>query len=128
MATWRKSWIEKLDEVKKLLQNTFPDIEVRNMQDRMSNIAHYHYNKRHSMLLGEDKKVYNFLIENSYNPYTVYRWFLLDKIPDDIRFQLKQNQISQKKAFSLANKRKTETDSEICINIKQQGLRLVRCM
>ena len=128
MAEIRKNWIEKLDEVKKLLQNSFPNLEMRNMQDKMSNIAHYHYNKKHSMLLGEDKKIYNFLIENSYNPYTVYRWMLLDKIPEDIRFQLKQNQISQKKAFSLSMKRKTETDSEICINIKQQGLQLVRSM
>ena len=128
MARVRKNWIEKLDEVKLLLREKFPKIDLRNMQDKMSGIAHYHYNRKKSMIWGDDKKIYNMLIENSFNPYTVYRWMLLDKVPEDIRFQLKENQISQKKAFSLSMKRKRETDSELSKNVRQIGLQLVRCM
>ncbi len=128
MATIHKSWIEKLDQVRNLLQEAFPEFDMRNMQERMSKIAHYHYNKRNSMLLGQDRKIYDLLITNSYNPYTVYRWLLLDKIPEDIRFQLNQNQISQKKAFSLSMQRKRMTDEDIVLNIRQMGMQLVRCL
>ena len=128
MLSTRKSWIEKLNEVKILLKKKFPELEVHNVQEKMSNIAHYHYNKKNSMLLGGDRKIYNVLIENGFNPYTVYRWILLEKIPEDIRFRLNEQQISQKKAFSLAMNRRRETDSSLSKSLRQMGLQLVRCM
>ena len=47
----------------------------------------------------------------------VYRWALLEKVPDDIRFQLRNHHVSQKKASSLAktvstNDRKLEIARE----------------
>lgn len=128
MSSIRKSWIEKLNEVKKVLKTRFPELEMRDLRSKMSEIAHYHYNKRNSMILGKDKEIYNILIKNSFNPYTVYRWLLLERVPEDIRFQLKEKQISQKKAFRLAMERKRETNSELGSRIKQLGLQLVRGM
>jgi hypothetical protein len=68
----------------------------------MCQIAHYHYNKKGTFLVGEEKSIYLFLIENGYNPFTAYRWLLLERVPEDIRFQLRGGRISQKKAVKMA--------------------------
>ena len=128
MAPAREMWIKKVNKLKFLLEKEFPELDARNMHEKMSKIAHYHYNRKNSLILGQDKKIYNFLIENSYNPYTVYRWLPLEKVPEDIRFQLKEQQISQRKAIKLSMERKRENDSELSKTIRQMGLRLVRCM
>ena len=80
------------------------------------------------MLLGKERLLYNSLIENSYNPYTVYRWALLERVPEDIRFHLRNHNLSQKKASKLFFERKHETETVLQLNIKQLGLQLVRSM
>lgn len=77
-------------------------------------------------MIGLEKDIYNFLIENSYNPYTVYRWLLLEKVPEDIKFRLRQNEITQKQAIAKACIRRQETDETLGIAIRSMGLNLVR--
>ena len=121
------SFLKKLEELRNLLEKSFPDEDMRNIK-MMSKIAHYHYNKKRFMLLGTERKLYNFLVENSYNPYTVYRWMLLEKLPEDIKFQIKQNQISQKNAISKAFQRNHETSSGLALSVKEYGLNLIQRM
>ncbi len=121
------SFLKKLEELRNLLEKSFPDEDMRNIK-MMSKIAHYHYNKKRFMLLGTERKLYNFLVENSYNPYTVYRWMLLEKLPEDIKFQIKQNQISQKNAISKAFQRNHETSSGLALSVKEYGLNLIKRM
>ncbi|RLE38008.1 hypothetical protein DRJ17_05270 [Candidatus Woesearchaeota archaeon] len=123
----QKNFVEKLDTIRKLVSVRFPKVDMQDFK-MMSRIAHYHYNKKKFMITGETKEFYNFLIENGYNPFTVYRWLLLERIPEDIRFQLKQRQISQKKAISKAFRRRHENDSTLAISIKELGLNLIRRM
>ncbi|MGE0792864.1 MAG: hypothetical protein AB7V77_01635 [Candidatus Woesearchaeota archaeon] len=94
----------------------------------MSKLAHFHYNKRKFILLGKDREVYDFLIKNSFNPYTIYRWLLLERIPDDIKHQLKNKEMSQKKAISEAFKRRQETSESISLSVQELGLTLIRRM
>ena len=94
----------------------------------MNKLAHFHYNKKKCMLLGLEKELYNFLIENSYNPFTVYRWLLLERLPEDIRFQVKQHRISQKKAISEAFQRRHEGFKELTASVREYGLSLIARM
>jgi len=123
----QKNFVEKLNEIRKLVAVRFPNVNMRDVQF-MSKIAHYHYNKKKFIVAGQEKEFYGFLIENGYNPYTIYRWMLLESIPEDIRFQLKQHQISQKKASSAAFGRRHEDDSALALSIREMGLSLVRRM
>ena len=68
------------------------------------------------------------MIENSYNPYTVYRWALLERIPDEIKFQLKNHYLSQKKASKIVFERRHETETALQIDIKKLGLQLIKEM
>ena len=128
MASGRKSVFESFDRVRVLILKEFPDAEGRNLCVILGRLATYHYKKRKSMIFGFEKELYNFLIENSYNPYTVYRWALLERIPSEIKFQLKNHYLSQKKASKLVYSRRHETETALQIDIKKLGLQLINEM
>ncbi|MBU1112237.1 MAG: hypothetical protein KJ896_05675 [Nanoarchaeota archaeon] len=109
----QESFVEKLKSLRNGLKEAFPTIDVHNLLKIMNKLAHYHYNKSKFYMIGVEKEVYNFLIENGYNPYTVYRWLLLEKVPEDIRFRLKQNELTQKEAMAKACSRRKETDESL---------------
>ncbi|MEA2037895.1 MAG: hypothetical protein U9O94_10395 [Nanoarchaeota archaeon] len=125
---FRNNWIEEFESLKNLVIKEFSEDGFRNLKENSAKLATYHYNKRKLMLLGEERKLYNFLIENSYNPYRVYRWFLLERVPDDVRFQLRNRLISQKIASKIHFKRKHESKNKVCLEIKLMGINLVRSM
>lgn len=125
MKNQTQNFVTKLEQIRNLIQMRFPKIDARNLLERMSLIGHYHYNKKKFLLLGENRDLYNFLIENSYNPYTVYRWLLLERIPQEIKWQLKNNQISQKRAVHLSMQRRKETENSLAAEIKAIGMQLV---
>ena len=128
MAKLRKNIYEELDKVKNLLQVRFPEIDLRNLCPLLSRLATYHYNRKSGMLLGKERELYNLLIENSYNPFTVYRWALLERIPDEIKFQLRHHYLSQKNASKVFFQQRHETETSLQINIRDAGLRLIREM
>ena len=123
-----QNFIEKLNHLREMLESRFPALNMQSLTKSMCEIAHYHYNKKNTFLLGEEKEIYNFLREQGYNPFTVYRWLLLERVPEDIRFQLRERRISQKKASKMAFTRRHETISSIGTEILDDGLNLIRRM
>lgn len=131
MAKVRKNWLGQYESVKLLLQKEFEEfkeIKVRDLCKILGRLGTYHYDKRGKMLLGEERKMYNLLIENGFNPFTVYRWALLERVPQEIRFQLRNHYLSQKKASKIFFERKHETETSLQIDIKELGLRLIKEM
>lgn len=124
----QKNFISKLNSTRNLINSRLPQLKEQNLCKIMSKIAHYHYDKKKFMLLGFERELYNLLRENELNPYTVYRWLLLERVPDDIRFQLKQQNISQKKALNKAFKRRREGFKELTESIREYGLSLIMRM
>ena len=124
----RKDWLETFEWLKSGVVSEFGEEGFRLLRENIAKLGTYHYNKNKFLLLGEEKKLYNWLVENGFNPFTVYRWFLLERIPDDVRFQLKNRQMSQKTASRLHFKRKHESKSKVCVDIRIMGLHLVRSM
>jgi hypothetical protein len=125
MTKETQNCVTKLEQVRELIVMRFPKMDVRNLVEKMSKVGHYHYNKKKYLLLGENRELYNFLIENSYNPYTIYRWLLLERIPSEIKWQLKNKQISQKRAIELSMERRMETGSSLAADIKVMGMQLI---
>ncbi len=125
MTNRAENFVTKLEEVRKLIVMRLPSINVQNLVEIMSKLAHYHYNKRRFLLVGEDRELYNLLAENSYNPFTVYRWLLLERIPEEVKWQLKNHQVSQKRAITLTLERRRETGSSLTSEIKALGMKLI---
>lgn len=124
----RKNWLIEFENFKNLIAKEFGDEQVRNLREIMPKLSSYHYNKKKFVLLGEERRLYNFMVEHSYNPFRVYRWLLLEKVPDDIKFQLRNGLMSQKTASKIKFKRKHESRNKVCWDIKTMGLNLVRSM
>ena len=61
----RKSWIEDFEQLKKIIGVRFGEEYVRNFSKIMSKLAQYHYKKK-SLLLGKEREIYAFLIENGF--------------------------------------------------------------
>jgi len=124
----RLSFLEKLDSARKLVEGRFPQLTGRHLDEMMSKLAHYHYNKKQFIVLGQERDVYDLLIKNSLNPFTVYRWILLEKVPEQVRFQLQEGRLSQKKALSKAFQIRQDKKDRTGERIKQMGLQLIKGM
>ena len=124
----QKNFVEKLESLRMLLNGRLPQLDVRHLKEIMGKLAHYHYNRKDYFLLGLEKELYALLIENGYNAFTVYRWLLLEGLPEDIRFQVRQRKMSQKKAVSEAFKRRHEGFKELTASVRNYGLNLIARM
>src|SRR3989344_1286375 len=128
MAGVRNNVFEEVEKVKGLVELHFPGLGVREMCPLLSRLATYHNGKKKAMIFGKERELYNSLIVNSYNPFTVYRWALLERVPDEIKFQLRNHYLSQKKAVKLFFEKRHETETSLQISIKQLGLKLIQEM
>ena len=124
----QKNFVEKLSTLRKSLVVRFPTMNVQNLTEIMGRLGHYHYHKKKLIILGEERELYNFLIENSFNPYTVYRWLLLERLPEELRFMIKERRISQRKAVSEGLKWRHETNESLGQSIMAKGIRLIERM
>ena len=124
----QKNFVEKLSELRKKLSVRFPTLDMQNLTEIMGRLGHCHYHKNRCVLLGDERDLYNFLIENSYNPYTVYRWLLLERLPEELRFMIKLGRMSQRNAVSEALRWRHETFESLGESIRERGLRLIERM
>jgi ribonucleotide reductase alpha subunit len=123
----RKNWLVEYESIKKEAGIRFGDEYVRNFTKIIAKIAQHHY-KKNSMLLGKERELYAFLSEKGHNPFKIYRWCLLERIPEALRFQLKNGMINQKTALHMHFKNRHESENTVCVAIRVQGLNLVRSM
>ena len=54
---FRKEWIEQFEELKNSVNGQFGEEGSRNLKEKISKLASYHYNKKKFILLGEDRMV-----------------------------------------------------------------------
>ena len=123
----RKNWLVEYESIKKEVGIRFGDEYLRNFTKIIAKIAQHHY-KKNSMLLGKERELYAFLQEKGHNPFKIYRWCLLERIPEALRFQLKNGMINQKTALHMHFKNRHESENTVCVSIRVQGLNLVRSM
>ena len=123
----RKNWLVEYECIKKEVGIRFGDEYLRNFTKIIAKIAQHHY-KKNSMLLGKERELYVFLQEKGHNPFKIYRWCLLERIPEALRFQLKNGMINQKTALHMHFKNRHESENTVCVAIRVQGLNLVRSM
>jgi len=123
----RKNWLVEYESIKKEVGIRFGDEYLRNFTKIIAKIAQHHY-KKNSMLLGKERELYVFLQEKGHNPFKIYRWCLLERIPEALRFQLKNGMINQKTALHMHFKNRHESENTVCVAIRVQGLNLVRSM
>lgn len=93
---------EKIEAVKKLVSSQYGSLDSEELLDLVRVCARFHYKKQASLSKNQ-AKMYELLINNNYNPDTVYKWLLLTKSHPELKSKLKVRAISQRKAFIEKN-------------------------
>lgn len=116
------SIFDAINHIKTDIKSILPEIEDDRLIPMMSHCRRYyegnlHYGRRSNSenlkkprdLTSNERILYEYLLGNSLNPSTAYRWFLATRIPEDIKKNLEKGQISCKKAMEIsANRRRVK--------------------
>lgn len=93
---------EKIKGVRKVVNGVYPELGVEELSRIVGFLAnnwHGKKRKKHVCLTKQQLMVYDLLMKNGYNPATVYKWFLLATAPQDVREQVRQNNVPIVKAL-----------------------------
>jgi hypothetical protein len=120
----KKSLFQKVDEIKRDLKEIIPEIEGSKLIEMMSHCRRYYEgklyygrrentNRKPRKLTKNERIVYDYILKNSLNPSTTYRWFLATRLPSDIKEKLARGEIGQNKAMQIsANRRRVKQCNE----------------
>ncbi len=114
---------DKLRGLKDRLKMDFSEISAEDLFRICSKLATWHYPKKRTkamMLSKNETMLYEFLLNNRFNPSTVYKWMLASSTTEDIQKKLMCGKISQKSAMSRAKPFKTlnQTEAKLLYQIK----------
>ncbi len=75
-----------------------------------------------------EQRAFDLLLKNNYNPKTVYEWFLLENVPDNLRQQLIANRISIRSARYEYVKWKRMSHATAGDSLKEDIRKVVGCL
>lgn len=120
----RISQMDKVVQLKKDFKTLLPEIEQERYIQMLGHIYWYHRNKREyrERIRGKFGKLraltqaeiimLDFLLKNNINPKTIYKWFMVCRLPEDIQTKLRNNEItSVVEARKIATNRMRQRDS-----------------
>lgn len=93
---------QKVEQVYKIIQKEI-NLDEDEIKKIVSRLIDCHRNKKKE-ISREDIIVYEILLNNKFNPNTVYRWILVTNSPKDIQTKLKSGEISIRQALHYRNK------------------------
>lgn len=137
----RLSMMEKTIQVKKDLKLLLPEIEedkylfmLSHLSNVLPNKQEYHNRNsrkrtRSIRQLTEAEKVFlDYLIKNNLNPKTTYRWFLVSKLPEDIKESLQKGKLSVAQARKVATNRLRQRDSNTGLQMLEEISGVIRSL
>lgn len=120
----RISQMDKVIQIKKDFKTLLPEIEQDKYIQMLGHIYWYHRNKREyrerirgrfgklRALTPSEIVMLDYLLKNNINPKTIYKWFHVCKLPEDIQSKLRNNEItSVVEARKIATNRMRQRDS-----------------
>lgn len=121
----RISQMDKVLQIKKDFKALLPEIEQERYIQMLGHIYWFHRNKKEYFQRiprrkeGEWRKLtpaeiimLDYLLKNNINPKTIYKWFHVCKLPEDIQTKLRNNEItSVVEARKIATNRMRQRDS-----------------
>lgn len=116
--------ISKLEEVKQIINNLFPDIKKNKISLLLSRCAHYHYYKNQK-INDEEQMLYDVLIKYGYNPYRVYKWYRLSLLPEDIKLYIENGKLTQEKAIQVYNQRMATKDTTMAWRLMEEARKVI---
>ncbi|HZX44084.1 MAG TPA: hypothetical protein VFF28_00215 [Candidatus Nanoarchaeia archaeon] len=117
---------EKIKVARNLIDESFPGLDGDSLMTMLCHIAHHHYHEKMMDLNEREMFLYDKLLKYGYNPSTVYKWFLLTKVPEDIKGRIKRQEISQKQAFRMSFNRKRVKEVNLGFQLMEEARAAIR--
>ena len=114
---------DKLRRVKELLHKDLKSFDERKLFMITSKLSTWHYPKKRTkkMTLSKDEAmVYEFYLNNGFNPSTVYKWMLACNTREDLQQRLMKGEIGLKDAMSQSRSYKSlsQVEAEFLYQVK----------
>jgi len=132
---------DRINIMKNDVKELLPEIEEDKFLFMASHVrnffyGHLHYGRRgvsenlkkKRELTANEKILLDYYLKNNINPSTAYRWFVACRIPSDIKEKLAQGKVSFKKAFEIANNRKSSKMSNTGLLMMEEINNVVRSL
>ena len=119
--------IRRMNTYKKalMLENIFGELFLHKSKKELihmlSGCAHYHYGQKGKPLTDDCKAMYEYLVTHNYNPYTVYKWFLLFLTDEMVREYVEEQRLSQQKIKRVVTTRRKQEELSRCWNFMQEA-------
>mgnify|MGYP001569266840 FL=1 len=121
----KKKYLQKVEVLKGLFKTIFPGIDDDNLVILLGRCSHYHCNDRNH--LGEDEAIlYDFLLKNNLNPCTVYKWFLVHNMPENIQELLQKGKLTQRQALKLSTNERRQKENTLGLELREECRKIVR--
>jgi len=109
---------------KDLLKKEFPDLGEITFFKMLGKLESWHYPKKRwkDMTLSIDEvRVYEWMVNNEYNPSTVYKWYRTLGENKEVQAKIKNKalHISEAKTYSVPFRRLTNLEAELMYHMKQ---------
>jgi len=103
-----KDWnfFRKVEYVKGLVNKALPDVSIEELRLMISRISHKKYGHKALPLVEEEVIIRDILLKHNLNSGTVYSWFLMTQMPEDVQYKLKRGLITKDQAFKLSANRR----------------------
>ena len=114
---------DKLRELKDKLKKDFSNLSEADLFRICGKLSTWHYPKKRTKSMGlskDEAMIYEFLLNNGFNPSTVYKWMLACNTNEDVQKKLASGEISLKSALSRARpyKNVSQVEAELLYQIK----------
>jgi len=115
---------DKYAKIHNELRQEFPKLDKKEFFKITATLSTWHYPKKRckdQVLTKEQAMIYEWMLNNNYNPSTVYKWLLALNTNKDNQEKLKKGSMSLKKAMKCSKpfKHITEIEGEFMYHIKQ---------
>ncbi|MEK6955476.1 MAG: hypothetical protein AABW52_02360 [Nanoarchaeota archaeon] len=94
----RKNTLRKALRLQNIFKELFLHKTEKEMLHMLCQCGHYHYQQKGTPLSEDAGIMYEYLLTHNYNPYTVYKWFLIFLTDKAIQEEIENNNLSQSKA------------------------------
>ena len=115
---------DKYVKIHNELRRDFPKLDKKEFFKITATLSTWHYPKKRwkgQTLTKEQAMIYEWMLNNNYNPGTVYKWLLALNTNKENQDKMKNGSMSLKKAMKCAKpfKHITEVEAEFMYYIKQ---------
>ena len=119
MKDYQENVFTKLEKFMLIIKKELGDLSKEDLKKNIQRLANWQYKskqeKKKIKLSKDSVIIYEIMLKHKFSPSTVYRWFLLEESPTEIKEQLGAQTISLRTASTLKKTKK----GQLAVNEKQ---------